>query len=196
MSSKANLVTIYVDGYYKEPCGGWGCILKYGETIKEFSGNIIESSKPRIDMIAVTEALKHLKRPCQVELYTNCQFLINCIQSHWKRKSNLDLWDNLDNAILAHDITWIWIKGYKEELHKQSHQLAMAAARNISPRLEVLESETNFTQARNDLQSLLKQLSKAEIIRDHENMSVALRTDNRILEFHSRKIMTISEIES
>ncbi|MFN4834029.1 MAG: hypothetical protein ACK5L1_17915, partial [Pseudanabaena sp.] len=98
--------------------------------------------------------------------------------------------------ILAHDVTWIWIKGYKEELHKQSHQLAMAAARNISPRLEVLERETNFTQARNDLQSLLKQLSKAEIIRDNENMSVALRTDNRILEFHSRKIMTISEIES
>jgi hypothetical protein len=60
----------------------------------------------------------------------------------------------------------------------------------------VLERETNFTQARNDLQSLLKQLSKAEIIRDNENMSVALRTDNRILEFHSRKIMTISEIES
>lgn len=147
-------------------------------------------------MIAVIEALKYLKRPCQVELYTNCQFLINCIQLHWKRKSNLDLWDNLDNAVVSHDITWIWIKGYKEELHKQSHQLAMAAARNISPRLDVLERETNFTQARNDLQSLLKQLSKAEITRDNENMLVTLQTDDRILEFHSRKIMTIPTTES
>jgi ribonuclease HI len=137
MSKEPDLVTIYVDGYYKNPCGGWGAVLKYGEITKEISGNIIESSKPRVEMISVIEALKYLKRPCKVELYSNCQFLINTMELDWKRKSNLDLWDEFDRVIVSHDIKWTWLKGYTEETHKQAHELAKTAAKNISPRLEI-----------------------------------------------------------
>ena len=101
-------------------------------TIKEFSGNIIESSKPRIDMIAVTEALKHLKRPCQVELYTNCQFLINCIQSHWKRKSNLDLWNLYDSKSKNKTLNWYWVKAHNEdEFNEYVDKLAKSEAQRL-----------------------------------------------------------------
>lgn len=195
MSKESNLVTIYVDGYYKKPCGGWGAVLKYGETTKEISGNIIESSKPRVEMISVIEALKYLKRPCKVELYSNCQFLINTMELDWKRKSNLDLWDEFDRVVVSHDIQWKWIKGYTEETHKQAHELAKTAARLISPRLETFEHETNVAEARKDLQCLLKLLSKAEITKDGETIKVALQTSDHIFEFHSRKIEPISSTE-
>ena len=104
MSNEINLVTIYVDGYYKKPCGGWGAVLKYGETTKEISGNIIESSKPRVEMISIIEALKHLKRSCKIELYSNSQHLMNSLELQWKRKANLDLWDELDRVAANHQL--------------------------------------------------------------------------------------------
>ena len=196
MSNEINLVTIYVDGYYKEPCGGWGAVLIYGKVTKEISGSIVESSKPRTDMVAIIEALKHLKRPCQVKFYSNSQHLMNSLQSLWKRKANLDLWDELDSVIDSHKIEWNWIKGYTEEFHKQAHHLAMSASRAISPRLEVFEKEANVAEARKNLQGLLKQLSKAEITRNSETIKVTLRADDHIFEFHSRKVDPISSTES
>ena len=196
MSKESNLVTVYVDGYYKKPCGGCGAVLKYGETTKEISGNIIESSKPRVEMISIIEALKYLKRPCQVELYSNSQHLMNSLELTWRRRANLDLWDELDRVVANHQLKCNWIKGYTEEMHKQAHELAKTAARHISPRLEILEHETNVAEARKDLQSLLKQLSKAEITKDGETLKVTLQTGDRIFEFHSRKIDPVSSTES
>lgn len=196
MSKEPNLVTIYVDGYYKNPCGGWGAVLKYGETVKEISGNIIESNKPRVEMISVIEALKNLKRPCKVDLYSNCQHLMNSLELNWKRRANLDLWDELDRVVANHQLKCNWIKGYTEEPHKQAHYLAISAAKAISPRAEEYARETNVAEARKDLQSLLNHLSKSEITRDGETIKVTLQSGDRIFEFHSRKIDPISSPES
>jgi hypothetical protein len=62
--------------------------------------------------------------------------------------------------------------------------------------IEILENETNIAEARKDLQHLLKQLSKSEITRDAETITVTLQTGDRIFEFHSRKIAPISLTES
>jgi ribonuclease HI len=196
MSKESSLVTIYVDGFYKENRGGWGAVLKYGETVKEISGNIIESSKPRTEMVAIIEAFKHLKRPCQVDLYSNSQHLMNSLGLKWKRRVNLDLWDELDRVVINHQLKCNWIKGYIEESHKQAHELAKQASKYVSPHLELFERETNVAEARKDLQILLKQLSKSEIIRDGEAITVTLQTDDHLFEFHSRKTAPMSSTES
>lgn len=121
-------VEIYTDGACSgnPGAGGWGVILRCGETEKELSGGEKETTNNRMELTAVIEALKALKRECEVLLYTDSryvmdgvtQWLPNWKQNNWKtsnKKSavkNLDLWQELDTLLPKHKIKWIWVKGH------------------------------------------------------------------------------------
>ena len=105
--------------------GGWGALLRMGNNQKELKGGEKETTNNRMELTASIEALNALKRPCQVDLHTDSQYVKGGITSwihNWKRNGwktaarkpvkNVDLWQQLDEAIARHEITWHWVKGH------------------------------------------------------------------------------------
>ena len=121
-------IEIYTDGACSgnPGAGGWGVILRCGETEKELSGGEKKTTNNRMELTAVIEALKALKRECEITLYTDSRYVMDGVtqwmpnwkQNNWKttnKKSavkNLDLWQELDRLLPAHKIKWVWVKGH------------------------------------------------------------------------------------
>lgn len=127
MSSKKNVVDIYTDGACSgnPGPGGWGALLLYGDHEKEIYGGELETTNNRMELTAAIEALKLLKRSCEVHLHTDSTYVRNGITQwihSWKTKGwknsakkpvkNADLWQALDEATKQHDIKWFWVKGH------------------------------------------------------------------------------------
>ncbi|HEY2385367.1 MAG TPA: ribonuclease HI [Candidatus Binatia bacterium] len=120
-------VTIFTDGacHGNPGPGGWGAILVAGETRREISGYEPQSTNNRMEMTAALEALGRLREPCEVELYTDSQYLRTGMRewlAKWKRNNwrtsdrkpvkNEDLWRQLDAAAQIHTIHWHWVRGH------------------------------------------------------------------------------------
>lgn len=120
-------VTIYTDGAC-EPNpgpGGWGALLISGEHQKELSGGEAQTTNNRMELTAALQALKALKQRCQVDLYTDSEYLRRGITEWlpawkrrvWKRKDgalkNIDLWQELDRMLEHHQIAWHWVRGHQ-----------------------------------------------------------------------------------
>ena len=118
--------------------GGWGAILRFGETSKELSGGEPHTTNNRMELLAAISALETLKRPCGVDLHTDSQYLRQGVTGWihgWKRNGwrtadkkpvkNEDLWRRLDEAAQRHEIEWRWVKGHAgEELNERADELA------------------------------------------------------------------------
>lgn len=133
-------VYIYTDGACKgnPGPGGWGALLKFNGTEKEFFGGEKETTNNRMEMMAAIVALSKLTRPCEVVLTTDSQYLRKGITewiSNWKKKGwktaskkpvkNADLWKQLDQLTHQHDITWNWVKGHSgHDENERADQLA------------------------------------------------------------------------
>ncbi len=124
-----NSIDIYTDGACKgnPGPGGWGVLLKSGHVEKELFGGEPLTTNNRMEMMAVIQALKSLKRPCKVTLYVDSQYVLKGMQEWlpgWKARGwrtaskepvkNIDLWQELDVLVNAsdHEIEWRWVKGH------------------------------------------------------------------------------------
>lgn len=120
-------VEIYTDGACKgnPGPGGWGAVLRYGEHEKELFGGEPDTTNNRMELQAAISALASLKRPCEVVLTTDSQYLRQGILSWlagWKRNGwktaakkpvkNMDLWQALDEQVARHQVEWRWVKGH------------------------------------------------------------------------------------
>ena len=122
-------VVIYTDGACKgnPGPGGWGAVLSSGGLEKEIFGGELGTTNNRMEMMAVIEALAALKRPCQVVLYLDSEYVRKGITEWihgWKARGwrtaakapvkNVDLWQRLDALLLSsgHTIDWRWVKGH------------------------------------------------------------------------------------
>lgn len=106
--------------------GGWGVILRYGEIEKELSGGEENTTNNRMELTAVIEALKALKKECDITIYTDSRYVMDGIQEwmpNWKRNGwkttnkkspvkNVELWQILDSLLSKHKIKWVWVKGH------------------------------------------------------------------------------------
>lgn len=121
------IVHLYTDGACKgnPGAGGWGVLLRYGTHEKELYGGQADTTNNRMELTAVIEGLAALKRPCQVCIHTDSQYVKNGMESwihNWKRNGwrtsakapvkNADLWQQLDALIAQHDVSWQWVKGH------------------------------------------------------------------------------------
>jgi ribonuclease HI len=145
-------VEIYTDGACKgnPGPGGWGAWLVAGEHSRELCGGEMGTTNNRMELKAVIEALNALKRPCEIVLHTDSQYVQKGISEWlagwkargWKTASkapvkNLDLWQALDEARLPHKIDWRWVKGHAghagnekaDELANRGVQMALRAAK-------------------------------------------------------------------
>ena len=136
-------VTIYTDGACSgnPGPGGWGAILRYNDIEKELSGGEKETTNNRMELTGVISALLALKEPCEIELFTDSQYIANAVNEgwlagwknkNWKRKSgelkNTDLWQRLDALLDIHKVTFIWVRGHAEnEVNNRCDELAVAA---------------------------------------------------------------------
>jgi ribonuclease HI len=125
--SELQLVEIATDGACKgnPGPGGWGAVLRFGETEKELSGGEPLTTNNRMELTAAVQALNALKRPCRVRLSTDSRYVMDGLtkwihgwrRNGWKtadKKSvkNAELWQALLDAAAPHRIEWIWVKGH------------------------------------------------------------------------------------
>jgi len=105
--------------------GGWGALLRYGDTEKHLNGSVGETTNNRMELTAAIEALNALREPCKVSLTTDSQYvrkgmtewLAGWKQRGWKTASkqpvkNADLWQALEAACARHQVQWHWVKGH------------------------------------------------------------------------------------
>ena len=120
-------VEIYTDGACRgnPGPGGWGAALRYGDKEKYLKGAMQETTNNRMELLAAIEALRALKRPSRVALYTDSKYVCDGINSWiagWKKRNwrtaakqpvkNVDLWQQLDAVAALHQIQWHWVKGH------------------------------------------------------------------------------------
>lgn len=105
--------------------GGWGAILESGSHRKEINGGEATTTNNRMELMAAIEALKALKNPSVVDLYTDSNYLRGGITGWihgWKKNGwqtaakkpvkNVELWQALDEAAQRHEVRWHWVKGH------------------------------------------------------------------------------------
>ncbi|AAU27465.1 TPA: ribonuclease HI [Legionella pneumophila] len=124
-------VEIYTDGACKgnPGPGGWGVLLRYNGREKTLHGGEAQTTNNRMELMAAIKGLEALKRPCEVDLYTDSQYLQQGMKEWiktWKRNGwrnskkelvkNAELWKSLDNLASIHNIHWHWVKGHSGHL--------------------------------------------------------------------------------
>ena len=123
-------VTIYTDGACKgnPGPGGWGALLIAGDRVKELYGGELATTNNRMELTAVIRALESLTRDCDVDLFTDSQYVKQGIESWihgWKRNGwktadrkpvkNAELWRQLERQAARHRVRWHWVRGHSED---------------------------------------------------------------------------------
>ena len=137
-------VTIYTDGACSgnPGPGGWGAILMLGENKKEISGGKKNTTNNVMELTAVIEALKLLKRPCKVNLYSDSAYVVNAflqdwisgwVKKNWKNSNkeevkNKELWQELIELTKVHQVVFHKVKGHSDnEYNNRCDELARKA---------------------------------------------------------------------
>lgn len=105
--------------------GGWAVLLRCDGSERSWSGHAAQTTNNRMELTAVIEALERLRRPCEVDVYTDSQYVVKGMTewlANWKRRGwrtadrrpvlNQDLWERLERAAAAHRVRWHWVRGH------------------------------------------------------------------------------------
>ena len=142
-------VTIYTDGACSgnPGPGGWAAILMAGGAKKEMSGGERDTTNNRMELMAVIEGLKALKRPCKVDIYRDSAYVVNAFEQNWIGKwvkngwknsakaevANSDLWKELINLTAMHNVIFHKVKGHADnEFNNRCDELAVREWKKIS----------------------------------------------------------------
>ena len=142
-------VTIYTDGACSgnPGPGGWAAILMAGGAKKELSGGEADTTNNRMELMAVIEGLRALKRPCKVDIYSDSAYVVNAFSQNWIGKwvnngwknsakaevANSDLWKELISLTAVHNVTFHKVKGHSDnEFNNRCDELAVAEWKKIS----------------------------------------------------------------
>ncbi len=146
MSSPRKHVVIYTDGACSgnPGPGGWAALLRYNQHEKVLTGTAAHATNNRMELTAVIEALRALKEPCQVDLYTDSNYIVRAFQKGWLERwqrngwrtsrkqpvENQDLWRQLLELTRRHDVRFLKVKGHADDpLNNRVDRLAVEAMR-------------------------------------------------------------------
>ena len=142
-------VIIYTDGACSgnPGPGGWGAVLMYKENKKEISGGKKDTTNNVMEITAVIEGLKLLKYPCEVEIYSDSSYVVNCFEkgwiynwmkNNWKTSGkdpvkNQELWKELYDLTKIHKVKFNKVKGHSDnEYNNRCDELARNAIKKLN----------------------------------------------------------------
>lgn len=139
----ASVVELFSDGGCRgnPGPGGWGTILRWGGHERELNGYAEHTTNNRMELMAVIAGLEALRRPAQVQVTTDSQYVRNgmtqwiqgWLRNGWKTAAkkpvqNADLWQRLLEAAKPHEIEWHWVRGHQGHAeNERADALANAA---------------------------------------------------------------------
>ncbi len=119
-------IIIYADGacrgnQFNENIGAYGIVLIYNNYIKTLNGFHKNTTNNKMELTAVIESLKALKRfDIPVEIYTDSQYVVSTINEGWNKKANIELWEQLDNLISKFkNINFYKVKGHNGDKYNE-----------------------------------------------------------------------------
>ena len=123
--------------------GGWAAVLRHGDSMREISGGDAATTNNRMELQAAIEGLAALREPCEVEFYTDSEYVRDGITTWvraWKARNwltglkkpvkNEDLWRRLDEVASNHKVQWHWLKGHAG--HPDNERCDALAAQEIA----------------------------------------------------------------
>ena len=145
----AKKIEIYTDGACSgnPGPGGWGAVLRYKGIEKELSGGEQNTTNNRMELTAVIEALRALKEPCMITLYTDSKYVSDAfnqgwiyswMKKDWKKSDgkpvlNRELWQQLYGLWKQHEITLVWVKGHADNIYNnRCDELAVAQSKRMA----------------------------------------------------------------
>lgn len=156
-------IKIYTDGACQNNPGkgGYGIVMRYIDQKgnihqKEFSKGFLKTTNNRMELLAVIDALNILKKPCEIELYSDSKYVVDAINQKWldswikknwklnttNPTKNIDLWKKYLEASKIHDIKFIWVKGHAQnEFNNLCDKLAVEARSK-----DTLETDDGFKE--------------------------------------------------
>ncbi len=122
--------------------GGWGVLLRMGAHERELSGGERETTNQRMELTAAIEALRALKRPCHITIYSDSRYVVQGMREWihgWKKNgwknagkkpvANQELWQELDRLAAIHEVRWEWVRGHAG--HTENERADVLARRGI-----------------------------------------------------------------
>ena len=128
------MIKIYTDGACSgnPGKGGWGAILLYGDKEKRINGFDPETTNNKMELKAVIEALKIIKKNIKIEIHTDSIYVKDGItkwifawkKNDWKNSKkqkvkNYELWQELDSLVQKYDIDFFWVKGHNGDKYNE-----------------------------------------------------------------------------
>ena len=133
--------------------GGYGAVIKEGNKLTKLSGNEKNSTNNRMELTAIIEALKWVKKNKKsvenIKLYSDSNLIVQTLNKGWKKKANTDLWEKLDKLLPKLDIEFFWVKGHAEnKYNNMCDEMAVSESKKIKIRetkTYVPKSKSKFT---------------------------------------------------
>jgi len=143
-------VTIYTDGACSgnPGPGGWGAYLIYNGHEKDIYGSEGYTTNNRMELLAAIRALDALKKPCNVELYTDSvyvrsgitEWINKWLKNNWRNSKkepvkNADLWQDLHDKVGIHKINWHWVKGHSNNYGNERADMLACKGRDLATQM-------------------------------------------------------------
>lgn len=105
--------------------GGWCVILTYGQHRKELSGHADATTNQQMELTAVIEGLRALKRPCEVAIYSDSEYVIKGITEHQRHEQDVDLWGQLLEPLTKNKVSFTKVAEKSgDALFDECHKIA------------------------------------------------------------------------
>lgn len=133
-SHSSKLVTIFCDGSslgngQAQTRAAGVALLGYRGLWRAFGTYLGTATNQQAEIAAAALGLNSLREPCRVRLVTDSRYVVETMSGRFRRKSNLDWWQKLDEAARPHNVTWEWAKGHAGHVIQEA---ADKAARRIA----------------------------------------------------------------
>lgn len=124
--------------------GGWAFLIYDGKNEKRDQGGEPYTTNNRMELRAVIEGLKFIPKAKEIAIYSDSSWVVKTMTDNWKRKKNLDLWDELTPLLTGKKISWHWVKGHAG--HKENEDCDIRALKESIKQEKLIKANPDLAQ--------------------------------------------------